>query len=274
MNRSLIFDIGCHNGDDANFYLRKGFRVVGVEANPELCAALRRRFANEIKDGSFILVERAIAEYTGDIEFFTFPEIDIWGSIRSEWAERNIKGGVHPLKIVVPSITFPSLIEKYGVPYYLKIDIEGADFLCVEGLSQFKERPIYLSIEIEHNSLLKRELKLLKQLGYSSFKIVDQKSVPQQQLPYPPLEGAYVDSRPTLGATGVFGRELPGSWLTSFGVVTRLFQIMAKNKLLGLSKKIPALSALVLSDCGSWYDLHATNPQGRSAAEKLRTDSS
>ena len=33
----LIFDIGCHLGEDSEFYLRKGFKVVAVEANPELC---------------------------------------------------------------------------------------------------------------------------------------------------------------------------------------------------------------------------------------------
>ena len=34
----LIMDVGMHRGEDAEFYLKKGFRVVGVEANPELVA--------------------------------------------------------------------------------------------------------------------------------------------------------------------------------------------------------------------------------------------
>ena len=33
---SIIFDIGMHCGEDTDFYLKKGFTVVGVEANPEL----------------------------------------------------------------------------------------------------------------------------------------------------------------------------------------------------------------------------------------------
>ena len=30
-----IFDIGMHRGEDAAFYLNKGFKVVSVEAFPE-----------------------------------------------------------------------------------------------------------------------------------------------------------------------------------------------------------------------------------------------
>ena len=43
----LIYDIGMHKGEDSEFYLRKGFRVVAFEANPELiasCAQRRREF--------------------------------------------------------------------------------------------------------------------------------------------------------------------------------------------------------------------------------------
>ena len=36
MNNNLIFDFGFHNGDDSDFYLRKGYNIVAIEANPEL----------------------------------------------------------------------------------------------------------------------------------------------------------------------------------------------------------------------------------------------
>jgi len=34
MNKSLIYDLGFYNGDDTDLFLRKGFVVVAVEANP------------------------------------------------------------------------------------------------------------------------------------------------------------------------------------------------------------------------------------------------
>ena len=52
VDRSLIFDVGCNDGQDADFYLKKGFRVVEVEANPALCEALKKRFADEIAEAA------------------------------------------------------------------------------------------------------------------------------------------------------------------------------------------------------------------------------
>ena len=34
--KKLIFDFGVHLGKDSLFYLQKGFRVIGIEANPKL----------------------------------------------------------------------------------------------------------------------------------------------------------------------------------------------------------------------------------------------
>lgn len=42
-DENLIFDAGAHRGDDTDFYLGKGFRVVAAEANPILVDHLRRR---------------------------------------------------------------------------------------------------------------------------------------------------------------------------------------------------------------------------------------
>ncbi len=45
---NLIYDLGSHNGQDSEFYLKKGFIVVAVEANPTLCDGLKLRFSREI----------------------------------------------------------------------------------------------------------------------------------------------------------------------------------------------------------------------------------
>jgi len=51
----LIYDVGMHNGDDTHYYLLKGAKVVGVEANPALHIALRDRFAGAINSGQLHL---------------------------------------------------------------------------------------------------------------------------------------------------------------------------------------------------------------------------
>ena len=34
MQKDLIYDIGMHNGENTEYYLKRGFRVIAVEANP------------------------------------------------------------------------------------------------------------------------------------------------------------------------------------------------------------------------------------------------
>jgi FkbM family methyltransferase len=255
----LIFDVGCNNGQDAEFYLRKGFRVIGVEANPALCSDLKNRFSAQIDDGTFVLIDKAIAEHDGEVQFFVNEKADIWGTIRADQADRNAAMGAPSTKIVVPSITFASLIERFGVPYYLKIDIEGADLLCLEGLVKFRERPKFVSFENEQSNLLEcfEGLNLLKKLGYARFQIVDQSLIPEQSPPNPSREGVYSNYRFDLGATGLFGRELPGKWLAYGATAATYTTIFIWNKLYGLSKRIPGVRRIVPQVRGSWYDTHA-----------------
>jgi FkbM family methyltransferase len=194
LDHSLIFDIGCNDGQDSDFYLKKGFRVVAVEANPALCVGLRQRFAEQIADGRFILVEKAIAEKAGEVEFYVNEVEDIRSTIRAGHVERANALGRPSTKIVVPSITFSTLIEEFGVPYFMKADTEGADLLCVEGLAHVAERPTFLSTEYPLTLTEQiRELLLLRKLGFKRFQLIDQLSVPSQVPPRGVLEDAAIE---------------------------------------------------------------------------------
>src|SRR5580692_10743206 len=110
MQESLIFDIGCHQGEDSDFYLKKGFKVIAVEANPALCGELKQKFSDQIADGRLVLVEKAIAEHAGEVEFFVNEKVSIWGTLSAQMAKRNEYVGAKSTKIVVPAITFASLV--------------------------------------------------------------------------------------------------------------------------------------------------------------------
>src|SRR2546422_1355163 len=70
MERDLVFDIGVNNGDDTAHYLRRGFRVVGVDANPAMIASCEQRFAAEIRAGRLVLVNAGLAAEEGVASFF------------------------------------------------------------------------------------------------------------------------------------------------------------------------------------------------------------
>jgi FkbM family methyltransferase len=117
---NLIYDLGAHNGQDSDFYLKKGFNVVAVEANPALCDSLRRRFSREIAEGRFSLVEKAVGERFGKVEFFVNTDRSVWGTTayNQRYRERSsAKVSPNWTKIVVPSVPFSWLTDQFGVPY-------------------------------------------------------------------------------------------------------------------------------------------------------------
>jgi hypothetical protein len=104
-----------------------------------------------------------------------------------------------------------------------------------------------------------RELKLLMELGYTRFKIVDQMQVVHQQPPNPAREGAYVRHQFEFDATGLFGEELPGPWLSYGAVLAHNAVIVAQSKGFGLMRRTPGVNRLRTS-WGSWFDFHAALP--------------
>src|ERR1700743_271397 len=140
---NLIFDIGFNNGDDTDHYLGRGFDVVAVEANPEVAEAGRRRFAAAIEAGRLRLLNIGIAEETGHADFYVNRTDDVWSSFVPELGQRGGKFSVTS----VPTTTLSDLLREHGTPYYLKIDVEGHEWICLKGLTV---TPKYVSVEAGH----------------------------------------------------------------------------------------------------------------------------
>jgi len=205
MKPNLIYDLGMHVGQDTAFYLKKGFYVVAVEANPELVNRARQRFSGAIASGKLIIEPRGIAASSGQAEFHVNVSNDSWSSFLPEVGGRS--GGAQAIN--VETITTLDLYATYGVPYFLKIDIEGFDHLPLQALRKSATRPRYISVENGGPELRA----LLVELGYDRFKWVNQRDVPLQRLPFPAREGRWRPHRFEFGASGAFGEEAPGHWM-------------------------------------------------------------
>jgi 16S rRNA A1518/A1519 N6-dimethyltransferase RsmA/KsgA/DIM1 with predicted DNA glycosylase/AP lyase activity len=62
----LIFDVGMHLGEDTEFYLKKGFRVVAIEADPLHCSRVAERFAREVAKRQLVILNVAITKLEAD----------------------------------------------------------------------------------------------------------------------------------------------------------------------------------------------------------------
>jgi len=169
MEKRLVFDIGMHTGQDTYYYLQEGFKVLAVEANPQFCEENAKKFKKYIDDGSLTILNVGIADKEGILPFYINKRTSEWSSFDFELGTRNNT----PYEVLnVPCVTTASLFEKYGVPYYFKVDIEGYDFYCINDL------PIvaggkgikYVSCEVSQISLMDT----LYKKGYTKFKLIHQ----------------------------------------------------------------------------------------------------
>jgi len=266
-DNELIFDVGMHRGEDTDFYLKKGFRVIGFEAEPTLVAHCRTRFADEIRAGRLTIIEGAVvdgAHKRGTVKFYRNNAKDGWGTVQDDWVKRNESLGASSHTIEVKAIDFAEYLRRYGIPHYLKIDIEGSDILCLKALLGFEQKPNYVSIESEKISFskLKEEFRLLEELGYRSFKIVQQVTIPGMRTKVCDSEYEFEH-----GASGLFGEDLPGKWKNRRQVLMQYRVILLLYSLYGDYGKLNSyrlgrisrdlLAKITGKPIPGWYDTHA-----------------
>jgi FkbM family methyltransferase len=232
----LIYDIGAHAGDDTAFYLAKGFRVVAIEANPEMAVRIRSRFRDAINDGRLMLIEGAISSAPGTTLFYVHNESSDWSTAQK--SERFAVGNHR--EIIAKNVLIQDVIRLHGAPYYMKVDIEGGEIDVFKHFPDFESCPAYVSFE--DHSQTEAILPILTECGYSTFKVVEQGAKPgQEETPNPPLEGQYVPFKFDGYMSGAFGLELPGDWIDETALHTEI-AIIREAQLRG--------------EWGRWYDIH------------------
>lgn len=229
MDGKLVFDIGMNDGRDSAYYLRRGNRVVAVEADPVLARQSEQRFAREIGEGRFAVVNVGIAEREGEADFWVCDDWTPWSSFDRESASRN--GSRHHAERVTLT-TMEKLLAEFGVPYYCKVDIEGHDKYCLRGLGAEAHPPI-MSVELSGEFPF---IERMHALGYDRFKLVHQLSFSppsarwfslRSLLPGERVRAGFERIRGALrgglndgswyfrvGSSGPWPEDTPGRWMT------------------------------------------------------------
>ncbi|MGA9380244.1 MAG: FkbM family methyltransferase [Phormidium sp.] len=266
MDNNLIIDVGVNTGQDTEFYLKKGFKVVGIEAHPDIYESTKQRLNSYIEKGQLILLNIAVSPQDAPITFYANLQRNFWGTTVIDVAtEKERAFGAGFIEITVEGRRFESILQEFGIPYYLKVDIEGADLLCVKALRQFDTKPRFISIESTKESwnAMLEELAVFQELGYQKFKAINQAKIVKQVCPSPAKEGQYVPDKFEYGASGLFGEETPGNWLSHSEIINVYKSIFWIYKIIGingiiypfpLGKKL--LEGLNIKE--PWYDTHAS----------------
>lgn len=227
----LIYDIGANNGDDTDFYLRKGFRVVAIEPNPKHVAFMQRRFVKEIASGDAVIIGKAALDRQGVMSLYVHDHDD-WSTLTKN--DRFTEGN-HAV-VSVDVVPLADLLRQYGNPYYVKIDIEGPEKEVVESMLGGGFRPRFVSVEI--NPQTPQILARLQGAGYTAFKVIDQALKCRVSQPVLPSEGRFAETTFTGLMSGPFGEEAYGEWVSADLAMAYTREILSGR-------------------LRSWYDLHA-----------------
>jgi FkbM family methyltransferase len=256
----LIYDVGFHRGEDTALYLRKGYRVVAFEANPDLVQEGTRRFERELADGRLEIVEGAISDSAEErMVFYKHPSMTIWGTTSPEWAERN---GATVTRIEVPVVRFRDHLTRTGTPYFVKIDIEGADRLCLDALVALNARPAMLSIESDKTDFgqLRAELDALERLGFDKFAAVQQGWIGGRVIRTRTRSGEQFSYRFEPESSGGFGDDID-RWRSRAAIERQYRSIFLRYRLLGDHSLLPHPGIhripLLRRVLPGWYDTHA-----------------
>jgi FkbM family methyltransferase len=178
---NLIFDIGFNVGEFTQTCFNKypNCNVIAVDANPNLVNAASPHFFTNY---NFALLNNLVSDKEGEeIDFYISPYATGVSTASTEFMKnsRFTKGSKNveansikwapPIK--VESITIDSMIERYGVPDLLKIDVEGYELNVLKGLTQ-KANDICFEWHEEEKDNLYKILEHLQSLGYNQFGVI------------------------------------------------------------------------------------------------------
>jgi FkbM family methyltransferase len=220
----LVYDVGMHVGNDTANYLRDGYRVIGIEANPILVDHCRRRFANELASGLLRILPIGIADVNGVLPFYVNPRNDEWSNFNRDVAFRDGEG----LVVEIPALRFEEILDYYKPPYYLKCDIETSDIHVLRGLESLKKEDLPQYVSVEAHTL--DYMVILRTLGYEKYKVVDQKA------------------HGVLACSGPFGEKAPGQWVD---LETAAYEWL--HSIMGHRERHTWLT----NDPMTWHDFHA-----------------
>ena len=147
--RGLVFNVGANIGTRTQVFVDLGARVIAVEPQPEMAEALRDRFSNRFltmmsRDSQYTyqmqqvqIVEAAAGPENGIVELLLCTDNQLatcepgWAeSLQDRWPMAKWQS-----KIAVQQVTLDHLIGRYGLPEFIKIDVEGYEREVIQGLS-------------------------------------------------------------------------------------------------------------------------------------------
>jgi len=149
----LVFDVGANDGAKTSIFLRLGARVVAVEPDRTNQSIMSEKFLKfRLAPQKVEIVGKALSDKDSTATMWIDQPGSAKNTLSPKWVDTlkhdDERFGCHHdfvQQVVVETTTLDSLIALHGLPFFIKIDVEGHEISVLQGL----HTPVpYLSFEV------------------------------------------------------------------------------------------------------------------------------
>ena len=163
---SLVFDIGANIGRWSLANITNFDKIISIEASP----ITFNRLLESCRNDKIMLLNYAVCNNNGKDITFYHADCDVLSTLNKDWLTSETSRFNHHSyrEITCKTIEIDKLIEQYGKPDLIKIDVEGGEYECISSLSQ-KVNLLCFEWASETNDITFKCIDYLFNLGFTQF---------------------------------------------------------------------------------------------------------
>lgn len=183
---ATCWDVGAHVGYHSLVFAGLGAQVLAFEPNQHNAARLRAHLErNPTLARNIRHLAVAVSDQDGEMAFVQS------GDMKGGSSGSHLAAGLPPLaprvyaaseRLMVPTVRMDTLIDRgERAPDVIKIDVEGAELLALQGARRLlvEKKPLLL-IEVHHICLMFHLQRMFPQLGYTARILDEQNACPSR----------------------------------------------------------------------------------------------